>query len=100
MRDAGEENIVSDLKELPPDFVCPGCDTVLEYRSLILGHHDQPITKGQMIICSTCARTLKVGDSALVIMDRKELENLPPELKEVLKMTLVSVISNMRANKG
>lgn len=84
-------------KELGSPLHCLACDSEITMVTDI--QNSQPLKKNSIVICGECAAIHKVGDSDLVKFTKRDFEGLDAQSKNIIAMTVTSILHN-RATKG
>lgn len=84
-------------KELASPLHCLSCDSQITMVTDL--QNSQPLKKNSIVICGECAAIHKVGDSDLVKFTKEDFNGLDAQSKNIIAMTVTSILHN-RAVKG
>lgn len=76
--------------EVSDDLRCPACHSQINRVSTAIGRPG--FRKGVIVICVNCSTVLRVGDSALERLSRKDFELLPDNQKQAITLAAIEVM--------
>ena len=88
---------MTEPTEIKEPLHCLSCESEITMVTDL--QNSQPIKKNSIIICGECAAIHKVGDSDLVKFKKEDFEGLDLQSKNIIAMTVTSILHN-KAVKG
>jgi hypothetical protein len=83
--------------ELKDPMTCLQCESEIEVIADV--QNTQPVKKNNIVICWNCAALHKVGDGGLVRFKKSEFAKLDEQSKNLIAMTVTSILKkNKRDN--
>ena len=89
---------MTEPTELKEPLHCLSCESEITMISVL--QNSQPVKRGSIVICAECAAIHKVGDSDLVKFTKKDFDGLDPQSKNIIAMTVTSILHNRTVKRN